>query len=904
MQIKKYFKVFFISTLSLLLLLVTIAIVITSFYETEVIQYIKTQLNKQLQSEISIKEVNLSLFKKFPYATLEFTDVSAKSVAIKGNEKTPKEWKKPLIKAHKVYLQFNILNIINKKYIIKKIGIEQGESNFVISELGSKNFHFWRNNKGGNSDDFKIQLTNISLNNMQIVYSDLSSDIKVDVMAQRLIAAGNFSDKEYELALNGDLYITNINNGKTSYVKEKKINSDVLLQVTNNKKFKFLKSNVQVADLNIALTGTIENIDSTSTSLDIAIKGDDMNIQSVLSLLPNEYKKYSESYKSAGNFTAEAKIKGNVNKTEFPTMNAIFQIQNGKVTEKESGISLNEVNLNGIFDNGDSHSLKSSSIKLKTFSANLKGGKLNGNLFVRNFINPTIELEIKTNFALAELKYFVKIDTLQNLKGSAEATINFRGNFNANNGFTSEDYRKAQTSGAVILHDVNFVFKNSPHEFKNVNGSLLINNNDIAINNLQGKILDSDFELNGFLRNVLSYLLVDGERLSIDATLKSKKINLTQLLASNGKSNDTSFVFKLSEKVDFNLNSNIEQLEFKKFEATNITGIMILKNQKLAFNPIHFSTMNGDVDAKGIIDATKERTFDVICDATLRHINITQLFYQFENFGQHTLTDKNVKGYLTSSIQFSSQWKNTLQVDESKTKAKADISVDNGELKDFEPMLNLSRYIAVEELKSIGFSTLKNQIEIKNRVITIPKMEIKSSALDVYCFGNHTFDNVVDYHFKLSLNDLLAKKVKQSKKENEEFGIIEEDGLGRINLFIRMKGAMEDPTIIYDKAGLKQNIKENVIEEKQNIKSILHDEFGWFKKDTALVRKKKKENGKFEIELENDSPKQNKEDKTKEKELPKVKAKDKELDDSKKIPLLKKGKEKKKEKEETTDDFN
>lgn len=219
-------------------------------------------------------------------------------------------------------------------------------------------------------------------------------------------------------------------------------------------------------------------------------------------------------------------------------------------------------------------------------------------------------------------------------------------------------------------------------------------------------------------------------------------------------------------------------------------------------------------------------------------------------------------------------------------------------------MLNLSRYIAVEELKSIGFSTLKNQIEIKNRVITIPKMEIKSSALDVYCFGNHTFDNVVDYHFKLSLNDLLAKKVKQSKKENEEFGIIEEDGLGRINLFIRMKGAMEDPTIIYDKAGLKQNIKENVIEEKQNIKSILHDEFGWFKKDTALVRKKKKENGKFEIELENDSQKQNKEDKPKEKELPKVKAKDKELDDSKKIPLLKKGKEKKKEKEETTDDFN
>ena len=904
MRIKKFFKVFFISTLSLLLLLVTTAIVITSFYETEVIQFVKIQLNKQLKSEISIKEVNLSLFKKFPYATLEFTDVSAKSVAIEGKEKTPEEWAKPLLKAHKVYLQFNIFNIINKKYIIKKIAIEQGESNIIISPSGSENFHFWRNSKGGNTDDFKIQLTNVALNNMQIVYSDLSSDIKVDIMAQRLIAAGNFSEKEYELALNGDMYITTVSNGKNTFVKEKKINSDILLQVTNNKKFKFLKSTVQVADLNISLNGTIENVDSTNTALDIVLKGDDMNIQSVLSLLPKEYKKYSESYESTGNFTVEASIKGNVNKTEDPTVNALFQIQNGKVTEKESGISLTEVNLKGIFDNGDSRSLKSSSIKLETFTANLKGGNLSGNVLIRNFKNPSIELQTKANLALAELKDFIKIDTLQNLQGNAEATINFKGNFDANIGFTSEDYRKAQTSGTIILHDVNFVFKNSPHEFKNVNGNLLINNNDIAINNLQGKIIDSDFVLNGFLRNVLSYLLVEGERLSIDATLKSKNINLTQLLASNSKSDDTSFVFKLSEKVDFNLNTNIEELEFQKFVATNITGIMILQNKKLAFNPVHFTTMSGDVDAKGIIDATKERTFDVICDATLRHINITQLFYQFENFGQQTLTDQNVKGYLTSSIQFSSQWKSTLQVDESKIKAKADISIDNGELNDFEPMLNLSRYIAVEELKNIKFSTLKNQIEIKNKIITIPKMEIKSSALDVYCFGTHTFDNIVDYHFKLALNDLLAKKAKRSKKENDEFGVIEDDGLGRTSLFITMKGPLEDPTISYDKTGLKQNIKENVIEEKQNIKSILHDEFGWFKKDTTLVRKKKKENGKFEIELENESPKQNKEEKLKEKELPKVKAKEKEPDDTKKIQLLKKGKEKKKEKEETSDDFN
>ena len=63
-----------------------------------------------------------------------------------------------------------------------------------------------------------------------------------------------------------------------------------------------------------------------------------------------------------------------------------------------------------------------------------------------------------------------------------------------------------------------------------------------------------------------------------------------------------------------------------------------------------------------------------------------------------------------------------------------------------------------------------------------------------------------------------------------------------------MIGTVDNPIIKYDKQGAKQNLKENIAEEKHTLKQILKDEFGWFKKDSTLNKKDKpKDDGKFII---------------------------------------------------------
>ena len=73
-----------------------------------------------------------------------------------------------------------------------------------------------------------------------------------------------------------------------------------------------------------------------------------------------------------------------------------------------------------------------------------------------------------------------------------------------------------------------------------------------------------------------------------------------------------------------------------------------------------------------------------------------------------------------------------------------------------------------------------------------------------------------------------------------------------------MIGPIDNPTIKYDKKGAKEKIKDDIKQEKQTIKQILNEEFGWFKKDTVKANVTNKSDQKFDIQFGDEKPKPNK----------------------------------------------
>ena len=107
-------------------------------------------------------------------------------------------------------------------------------------------------------------------------------------------------------------------------------------------------------------------------------------------------------------------------------------------------------------------------------------------------------------------------------------------------------------------------------------------------------------------------------------------------------------------------------------------------------------------------------------------------------------------------------------------------------------------------------------------------MTLSTNVMDLNISGIHGFDDNVDYHLNFRLNDVLVKK-----KNQDEFGPIKDDGLG-VKLFLHMYGNLSDLKFKLDKEEKKIARKEAIQEEKKELKSILKQEFGLFKKDSTI----------------------------------------------------------------------
>ena len=126
-------------------------------------------------------------------------------------------------------------------------------------------------------------------------------------------------------------------------------------------------------------------------------------------------------------------------------------------------------------------------------------------------------------------------------------------------------------------------------------------------------------------------------------------------------------------------------------------------------------------------------------------------------------------------------------------------------------------------------------------------MEVKSSAADLSVNGKHNFDNTFEYHAKIRLSEILSKKRKKTKSKVTEFGVVEDDCLGRTSLLLRIENKGDNIKVGYDMKAAGDKVKTSIKTERQSLKTILNQEYGMFKSDTVSTQKPAEKKQRFRI---------------------------------------------------------
>jgi hypothetical protein len=838
-RFRKLKKVFFI-LLSLFLVALISGIVLANVYEKEIKRFAIDEINTHLKAKLKINEddVRFSFFKKFPNASLNFADILIE----KEND--------TILFAENFSLEFGLASLFSRNYSVKEMELDDAIVNLHVDKKGNENYIFWKENDETDTTESKLSfsLKDVNFHSVKLNYVNQQSLNNATLNINEASFSGDFGADSSIVSIQSDLFIENVNNDSTVYFTKKQSKLSVKKGVFTTDEITLDNGNLSIGNMSLELNCVFNLKKEESTLKGIA---SNVEISEIFSLMPNEVSETLKAYQTDGTVNGNIEIK--TRKSEAtPRINADFTIAKGTITEKNSGVELSNLDLIGTYE----LSPISQRIELSKATGNLSGGlfSLTGKILGNE--TQTILTNIQGDFELDKLAQFLNIDAIDFMSGKLILNNEFSGSLREG------DLSVSEFVGTAKLIKASLKMKNALSSYSGFNGDITFNRYKSNAT-LVGNYGNSDLSINSQFSNFIPYLF-NNQELEANFYLQSQLLELDQLLGNEKKEietgNDTTGV-KFPERVNATIRAKIAKLVYHKHELLELSGIISLNEKQLSTTDLTFGSNKGKYNAKGML-FTQGEGFKLESNIVCGQIDMSDVLSKFNNFGQEVVKSEHLTGIANAVISIESNLTKHLELDMASLSVNTEFTISEGELNNLEMFQEIADYLKsntisntivkvdelAKKLKSVKFSEFSNTIQIKNRVITIPSMIIKTSAMDIGLYGTQSFDYEINYGINIRLTDLLTKK------KDSEFGYIVDDGSGA-RLFLLMTGTMDKPIYKLDKEGRKAYQEKQREAERNNLKGILKDEFGLFKNDTSARKIEVKSNSKpkFEVKWEEEN---------------------------------------------------
>jgi hypothetical protein len=836
---------------ALIIISVVTAILTAKQIEGKIKELFVAEINKRLNTEVNVQHIEFTFLENFPYATLKFEDVSAKDALGK-----PEMKRDTLLKAGNIMLNFNLFDIYRGNYRIKRIDLTDAKIKLKVYKDLSDNFHVIKASGDSTDSRFSFQLQKINLKNVAISYRNSATLQDYSFHTKGATLRGAFSEKQYDVKVKGAVDILKIKSADLYYVKDKLAHINMNIAVDQQSgTYRFSKGLAEIGDLKFEADGKLVYTDSKK-QVNATIVSSEAELGAILAELPEHIRTKFKDYEPRGILAFTLKIDGGFGGSSLPCVEARFNLKAATIKNLDNKINLENFDAEGVYNNGSSEDLSHHSLQIKSFSGQINNSTFNGKLALTGFRNAEISAALDARLNLSDLAAFLNITSLQDVNGTANIKGEFSGKVADPSNLVISDFFSNKVSGEVTFDNLSAKSSEKFFELSEFSGQWAFSNNDILVKSTRGKVSGCDISLSGSFNNILPYLFLENQHLQVNANLDSKRMDLDKLLATSVKNNDTTYSINFPLNLDLDLKLRIGQLNFRSFYASNVESALVYRNSKFYLNGLNMNAFGGTFSLSGMMDGSKKGSIRVSTEMSSSKTDIYRLFHELGNFGQDYVLDENLKGTADITLQLQFLMNGNLQIQPASILANSDLHIVNGELINYKTIYSLGKFIRVDDLSRIKFSELKNQFMIKDSKVIIPEMDVKSDALNFSLSGTHTFKNEINYKIRLLLSDLLYKKAKAAKKENTEFGIEEEDAKGKTTLYVLLTGTVDKPLFRYDSKSVKGKIVANLLNEKQNLKSIFKSEFSKSQKEQDSIKIKEKEKlrrqekGEFIVEWE------------------------------------------------------
>ena len=840
-------------TASALLLVVGGAFTLATVYEEEVKARIIAELNKHLTAPVSEQGIDLTLLKHFPQASLRFKHVLILEAGTKLSTADT------LLYADDLYLSFSIMDLFVGDYTVDRIEGKDVKINPGYNADGIENWRIWKVDTTV-STDTRIALNEVSFDGLTVRYRDERRDLEVSTRSRSLVLSGVFESGGASVRLKGDAWLQHLLTTNGSTFADHASDLDLAMEIGRpDAVFRITQGRVMAGNMPLDLSLTVTQKDSLQ-AIDLSVLGADVKLTDLIAQLPPTARKFLRSYAITGEADVAVRYQGDL-AGKGPDIQLTAALRDASMKEQSTNTRFNGISgsIDALLDSDG----KPKQLVVKDLNAHSGSGTLRGNLRLTGSTNASVRADLRTDMALADLLHFARIDTVAQASGRVKANVSITGKLRDVRKVRASDMRAMTLNGTAELKDATLKLRTVRHPFEGLNATLALHGNDADLTHASATVQGSTITLDGTLHNLMPYLMFADQQLSIEARARSPHIDLGALLASaDAKGNHGKGDITLPAMISLDVQTSVDELVFEDFTATGITGRLTLRDRVLHASNVKCATANGNVLADLSLDGRNAKAFPLAVTATFTDIDVRELFREFQDFGQTFIGYRHLKGTTDAKVSLTAPLSPSLQLDKDKLVCVADLTITNGALIEHEAMNDVAAHmrknkliaplVDIDELEkrlaNVTFSTLSNQIAIKDGAVHVPTMLVKNSVMEIEMSGTHHFDDRIDHHLNFRLNKLLALD-----GEVDEFGPVEDDGTG-LRVFLHMYGTSANPQFGNDLAAASARRKQVRQQETAELKSILKEELNVFgSKEEKTAPRTSTGQPKFVTEWEGDS---------------------------------------------------
>jgi AsmA protein len=470
----------------------------------------------------------------------------------------------------------------------------------------------------------------------------------------------------------------------------------------------------------------------------------------------------------------------------FPKTTAKFTLKDGFIQTSYYPHPIEKINivLNASDNAADLHSLNCS---LQPASLYFEGKPFYFTGKFKNFDDLDYDLSVNGEMDLGKIyQVFARKDL--GVSGFIRAKANFRGKqSDAKNG----RYDLLHNAGTMDVRDLSITQELFPKPFLIRQGHFRFDQDKMWFETFQANYGKSDLQLDGFVENVINYVLARHDTLKANFNLKAKNIDLNEFAvyaaptsssahaASNtpdqtssttpGQTNSgrsstatpsgtagqsASGVIMIPGNLDLTIKAGAEKVSYNDIILNHFTGGMNIREGGIELSETGFEIIGCQATMSGKYASTSTLRANFEYKLVARDFDVQRAYKEIKLFHDLASSAEHASGIISIDYSLSGKLNEKLYPIYPSLAGGGVLSVKNVKFNGWKLFNTVSSTSGKSNLKDPDLSKIDVKSSIKNNLITIERLKFKTSGFRIRFEGQTSFDNKVNFKMRIGLPPL------------------------------------------------------------------------------------------------------------------------------------------------------